>query len=109
MSTDLKSKMSNNSNNNSNNNSEENENSVETNDDNSSNLKIKQRVRCDVCGKCYSSKSYLTKHMEIHNPKAPQCPKCDRKFRNDMSLQQHLKSHEKSFTTFGKKNIFAFF
>lgn len=59
-------------------------------------------VQCTVCGKKYSRKSVLIKHMEEHTgvyTKTFPCDFCDRIFRSLYNMQNHRRTHtgEKPF------------
>lgn len=53
-------------------------------------------MQCTVCGKKYSRKSVLLKHMEEHTgvfTKTFQCDFCDRVFRSLYNMQNHRRTH----------------
>lgn len=53
-------------------------------------------VRCTECGKTYSRKSVLIKHMEEHTgvfSKIFSCDFCDRIFRSSYNMQNHRRTH----------------
>ena len=61
---------------------------------NSSNLnEVKQNV-CDICGKSFKSKSYLTQHKRIHSSKNLfSCDSCDKSFPWKSKLERHQLTH----------------
>ena len=51
-------------------------------------------LSCEHCGKCYSKKSKLERHMRIHTGERPyQCNACFKNFMNLDHLRQHLRTH----------------
>ncbi|XP_053565224.1 gastrula zinc finger protein XlCGF57.1-like isoform X2 [Bombina bombina] len=56
---------------------------------------------CFVCGKCYTSKSQLGRHLKIHTEeKAFSCSHCGKSFTQKSDLNRHQKTHtgEKEFS-----------
>lgn len=52
--------------------------------------------QCPQCGKGFTSRDYLTKHMRIHegeNRKLFECEFCDKRVTNPQSLQIHRRKH----------------
>ena len=50
---------------------------------------------CEVCGKHFSKKSNLTRHvMSVHENKRYQCPVCNKQFKRRYLLTSHVKLHE---------------
>ena len=45
---------------------------------------------CPTCGKSFSSKSNLTKHMILHGEKKYGCPHCPKFFHLDVYLKEHI-------------------
>ena len=45
---------------------------------------------CELCGKSFSSRSNLTKHMLLHGEKKYACPHCEKKFHLDVYLKEHV-------------------
>ncbi|XP_053382432.1 uncharacterized protein LOC128549542 isoform X2 [Mercenaria mercenaria] len=48
------------------------------------------REVCPTCGKSFSSKSNLTKHMILHGEKKYGCPHCAKFFHLDVYLKEHI-------------------
>lgn len=48
---------------------------------------------CQVCGKIFYQRSYLTMHMKVHNEKKYMCTYCSKKFTFKKSLEIHIRSH----------------
>jgi len=56
--------------------------------------RVKGKVPCDVCGKCFSSKSNLKTHMKLHTGvKEYQCSICMKEFTQKVTLQGHMLTH----------------
>ena len=50
---------------------------------------------CEVCGKDYSKKSNLNRHvMSVHEDKRYQCSVCNKQFKRRYILSKHMKLHE---------------
>ena len=62
-------------------------------------------VRCDVCQKVLSSRSYLRKHIEnVHEKKRHKCDQCEKDFAGESGLRYHkLTKHEGKKRTYRKK------
>ncbi|XP_052233490.1 uncharacterized protein LOC127846353 isoform X3 [Dreissena polymorpha] len=45
---------------------------------------------CQQCGKSFSTKSNLTKHILLHGDKQHKCPYCEKAFHLDIYLKEHL-------------------
>lgn len=45
---------------------------------------------CETCGKSFTSKSNLTKHMLLHGEKKFACYHCDKRFHLDVYLREHI-------------------
>ena len=48
---------------------------------------------CQVCGKIFYQRSYLTMHMKVHSEKKYICSYCSKKFTFKKSLEIHIRSH----------------
>ena len=52
------------------------------------------KPKCNVCGRSYSTKRSLTRHMKTHKEgKQFQCSICHKKFARDDNLRRHQKIH----------------
>ena len=50
--------------------------------------------RCEICGKVFTLKSRLTRHMNsVHSSAQIKCQLCDRTFRSESNAQRHMKQH----------------
>ena len=50
------------------------------------------KFACNLCGKKFHLKHYLSAHMKTHGPKKPwKCPVCDAGFQLKGNMQQHLR------------------
>merc|ERR1712136_149272 len=45
---------------------------------------------CSICKKKYKTSTCLEKHMDVHNPPTKKCPLCNKKFRRENNVKQHL-------------------
>ncbi|XP_055846092.1 zinc finger protein 37-like [Episyrphus balteatus] len=51
--------------------------------------------KCDICGKCYVTKSNLTDHIRSKHTKTTfDCDKCKRKFESQSGLREHKYTHD---------------
>ena len=54
-------------------------------------------IDCKECGKMFSTKFHLDRHMIIHNnPDRYMCKKCDKRFISDKGLARHMSKHVES-------------
>jgi len=54
----------------------------------------KDRFKCKICLKCYSSKQSLEHHERIHSGEKPfQCEVCDKTFAQKGNLDRHMRIH----------------
>ena len=62
-------------------------------------------VRCDVCQKVLSSRTYLRKHIEnVHEKKRHKCDQCEKDFADESGLRYHkLTKHEGKRRNYNKK------
>ncbi|KAL2079960.1 hypothetical protein ACEWY4_023753 [Coilia grayii] len=60
----------------------------------SENHRLRRTLKCDVCGKGFSSLRNWVKHSLLHNGRSSHsCLLCDQSFTNNRALQEHLKMH----------------
>lgn len=52
--------------------------------------KVHTKEICPTCGKWFSNKSNLSKHMILHGEKKLACPHCPKKFHLDVYLKEHI-------------------
>ena len=53
--------------------------------------------KCTVCGKSFSDKTRLSRHMKVHSEDRPhKCPKCPLAFKLGHSLNRHMVMHDDS-------------
>ncbi|XP_005094870.1 zinc finger protein 184 [Aplysia californica] len=58
--------------------------------------RLKKRYICEVCGRVFAKKVYLTKHVMTHTGNKPYvCPKCPAKFVDSFKLKRHIRTHDK--------------
>ena len=51
-------------------------------------------LRCVQCGKDFAARSYLERHLDVHNAdKVHRCPICPKRFQSQPSLSQHKATH----------------
>ncbi|KAK5614704.1 hypothetical protein CRENBAI_018657 [Crenichthys baileyi] len=49
--------------------------------------------KCSVCGRSFSVKSNMTRHMQLHSPKENVCEVCGKSFPQKQQLSSHIKQH----------------
>ena len=45
------------------------------------------------CEKCFTQKSYFTKHMKIHKVEKHYCQECRKRFSHTSDLNKHIRKH----------------
>ncbi|CAD6440181.1 5d4570cb-dbd0-461d-acbb-031dbfa80488 [Sclerotinia trifoliorum] len=61
-----------------------------------------KRIKCNVseCGKLFSRKEHLTRHMKSHDPQLQhECPVCGRRYARSDVLKRHLDHHTQNSNT----------
>ena len=53
----------------------------------------KNQIECKDCGKCFTSKAVLKKHLVQVHPKVVDCKLCDQSFSYNHELEVHVKCH----------------
>ncbi|XP_067635463.1 zinc finger protein 208-like [Eurosta solidaginis] len=51
-------------------------------------------LECDICGKCFSQKSYLRHHKRLHSGEKPyKCDICEKRFARVSYVHTHMRTH----------------
>ena len=60
-----------------------------------------KKFRCEVCHNCFFSNGMLSRHQkEVHTQYRPyRCDQCNRDFKNERNLKQHMRGHDKNTFT----------
>lgn len=63
----------------------------------------RQRMKCDICSKVLAAKCSLNLHKRIHDDLKPvKCQECTASFRTPGNLQSHLKTHKRRSDSMSK-------